>query len=305
MRQQVLRVTCLAAAACLAAPLAAQQLPLYDPALARLSEEAEAFQRLAPKIIGSETLHHKGRQGAPRVKWFSKSNAPAVSYRTTDIVSEYGFGFFNEAPDSIREFRQVVSVDGRARAAAVVRDARQVLAENMASDDDRLRRRLLEDFERYGQTGSATDFGQMLLLFRRRSLPQYTFERMRTAQLGDETVEVVQWRQGRGAVPLYVYSNRRLERLTMQGEIWLRQRDHLPMRITMHSSLEEDGAPVTFAAEIDYKPSRYGLLLPSALHFEKRSGGLVLIDNRSEYSGYQMFGADSAISFEVEEESKP
>ena len=300
MEQRVPRVTLLAVAVCCALPLGAQKLQLPNPALERISEEAEAFARLAPKIIGRETLHHKGRQGPPRIKWLSIGNAPAVSYRTAEIVSEYGYGHFAEDPEALREFRQVVSVDGRQRAATASRNARQVLAENMASDNDRLRRRLLEEFEQVGQTGSATDFGQILLLFRRRALPLYTFEAKKDAMLGTERCEVVHWKQRKGADPLSVFSNRQLQRIPMEGDIWLRRGDHLPLRITMKASLEEDGAPITFNAEIDYKQSRYGLLLPSAMHLEKKSKSLMLIDNRSEYADYQMFGANSEIIFEAE-----
>lgn len=296
----MIRETLLVASVCLAAPALAQKLQLQNPAINRLSEEAEAFYRLAPKIIGRETLHHKGRQAAPRIKWLSTADPPEVTYRNSVIVSEYGFGYFAEAPEDLREFRQVVSVDGRARAAAATRDPRQVLAENMNSDDDRLRRRLLEDFERYGQTGSATDFGQILLLFRRRTLPLYLFERKKDAELAGEPCQVIRWKQRTGAEPLYVFSNRRLERIPMEGEIFLRARDLMPLRITMKASLDEEKVPVTYTAEIDYLRSRYGLVLPSALHIEKKARGLMLIDNHSEYADYQMFGADSQIIFDAE-----
>jgi hypothetical protein len=281
-------------------------LDRVGPALERLSEEAETFQRLAQKMIGRETLRHKGRQAAPRLKWLSLGKRPEVTYRTAVIVSEYGFGHFAEAPEDLREFRQVVSVDGRARAAAATRDARQVLAENMTSDDDRLRRRLLEDFEKFGQTGSATDFGQMILLFRRRSLEFYEFDRRKDALLGEELCQVIRWKQREGVDPLHVFSNRRLQRIPMEGEIWLRARDRMPMRITMKASLDEENVPVTYSAEIDYQRSRYGLLLPAALHIEKKARGLMLIDNRSEYGDYQMFGADSQIVFDPDlEEDVP
>jgi hypothetical protein len=197
----------------------------------------------------------------------------------------------------------VVSVDGRLRAAEATRNSRQALAENMASDDDRLRRRLLEDFERVGQTGSATDFGQMLLLFRRHELDRYSFERKRDAMLDDEMCEVVHWQPLAGAEQLHVFSNKRLDRVPMEGEIWLRKSDHLPLRIAMRATAQEDGAPVMFAAEIDYAPSRYGLLLPKAVHLEKKARGLMLVENRSEYGDYQMFGAESAITFEADEAS--
>jgi hypothetical protein len=281
-------------------PLAsAQRSPLLAPALDRVSEEAEAFQRVAPKIIGRETLRHKGRQAPPRIRWLSLGKPPELTYRTAVIVSEYGFGRFAEAPDDLREFRQVVSVDGRARAAAATRDARQVLAENMTSDDDRLRRRLLEDFEKFGQTGSATDFGQMVLLFRKRSLGSYEFERKKDAPLNGEPCQVIHWKQRPGVDPLHVFSNRRLQRIPMEGELWLRARDLMPLRITMKAALEEESVPVTYVAEIDYERSRYGLLLPVAVHMEKKARGLMMIDNHSEYGDYQMFGADSQILFDA------
>jgi hypothetical protein len=271
-----------------------------DPLLARLSEEAAAFRSLAPKIIGQETLTHKGRQAPPRIRWLSKKDPPEVRYRTKSIVSEYGFGYFTEAPGKLREFRQVVSVDGRARTETATKDARQVLAQNMNSDDDRLRRRLLEDFERYGQTGSATDFGQILLLFERRALPFFDFTTKRDIERAGQSYHVVHWAQLRGGEQLNVFSQRRLEHIPMEGDIWFRTSDNLPLRVTMKAELDEDGVPVTFAAELDYERSPYGLLLPRHLHLEKKMRGLMLIDNHSDYAGYQMFGAKSDIVFEAE-----
>jgi hypothetical protein len=192
-------------------------------------------------------------------------------------------------------------VDGRERVAAKSRDARQVLAENMASDDDRLRRRLLEDFEKQGQIGSATDFGQMVLLFTRRSLPLYAFDRRRNQMLGAEECAVLHWKQGAKADALTVYSGKKLERIPMEGELWTRKRDHLPVRITMQVTAPEENIPVLYRAEIDYRPSQYGAVLPVSVHFEKSAVGLQLIDNRSTYDHFQMFSSESQIVFEPEE----
>src|SRR5271170_4584525 len=84
----------------------------------RVSEEAEAFQRLAPEVLGEETLHQRSMKPVgrfhPRIG-DAAGATPKPEWQERTIVSEYGFTSFADAADSssLHELRQVTSVDGK------------------------------------------------------------------------------------------------------------------------------------------------------------------------------------------------
>jgi hypothetical protein len=286
----------------------AAQEPWLRDALARVSEEAETFQRLAKNVVGRETLDHKGRKAPPRIQWLKAGEQPEVKYNHRKVVSEYTFGHFKESPEWLREFRQVVEVDGRRVLSGAPGDVRQKLAENMASEDDRLRRRLLEDFAKKAKTSpagdaAATDFGQMLLLFRRRELVNFDFRADRSAFIGADECRVIRWRQtGTMGDAARVYEGGRLHKIPMDGELWVRAKDYLPLRVTMKLAIEEDKLPVLHAAEIDYQQFRMGLVLPVTVVYRKTMRGMLMVENRARYGNYQMFSSDAEIKFSAAED---
>src|ERR1039457_2099324 len=91
--------------------------PSLSKILARVSEEAEVLQQNAPKILTQETLEQRATLPPSRFRPRNESAAAGADsrLRVREIVSEYSFGALNEAPaPNLLEFRQVVSVDGRA-----------------------------------------------------------------------------------------------------------------------------------------------------------------------------------------------
>jgi hypothetical protein len=159
--------------------------------LTRLAEEAEVFLQVAPQTLSEETLQQKTakepsrfrpRLGAP------DSRPPQPQFQTREIVSEYGYSTFEDAPNVLHEFRQVVSVDGR-----VVRSretARQTLSLGVSSREDRVKRLMLRELQDYGLTSAAVDLGQILLLFTRRQLVNYQFEWTGRGQLNSADASV-------------------------------------------------------------------------------------------------------------------
>ena len=82
--------------------------------LARVSEEADAFRRLAPSLLGHETLEQKARKPTPRFRpriGASATTAPPVVWQDRQIVSEYGFISFTGDQETLHELRRVISVD--------------------------------------------------------------------------------------------------------------------------------------------------------------------------------------------------
>src|SRR5580692_3267689 len=84
--------------------------------LARVSQEADAFRRLAPSLLGNEMLEQKARKPPPRFRPRVGANAkapPPVVWQDRQIVSEYGFISFPGDQETLHELRRVVSVDTR------------------------------------------------------------------------------------------------------------------------------------------------------------------------------------------------
>ncbi len=270
--------------------------------LRRLSEEAEAFARVAPKVIGQEVLRQKARRPPARFRPRIGQDAlkpPAARFQTREIVSEYGYSSFQESPEAIHEFRQVVTVD--AKAVAPAEKARQLLIRGVKSADDKLKNRLLRDFERHGLHGSATDLAPMLLLFTRRQLENYEFTRDGEENIGADPAVRIAYRQKAGPAAVTIFAGRDAVRLPLQGHIWARASDGLPLRIRIHTAGAEKDTPVERTITVDYVLSPHGALLPVSVLYIESMHGETTVENRYEYRDFKMFKVESELKFTVEE----
>ena len=266
--------------------------------LDRLCEEAEVFRHAAPKLIGRETLRQRALQPRPRFRpriGKEATEPPKPEYRTREIVSEYTFGTLRESPGVLHEFRQVVSVDGRQLRTA--EQARRKLVSGMRSADDHLKRRLLEQFERYGLRGAAADFGPLILLFTRRRLAGYSFQQSGRGRVGAEAAVVISFRETPGAESLTIFEGSRAVRVPVEGHLWLRENDGLPLRIALESRRQQDGATVLDQATVDYVMSPHGVLVPASVVRRRLIGDLLVVEDVFQYSSFRMFAADAEIKF--------
>lgn len=275
--------------------------------LDRVAEEAEVFRNLAPKIIARETLRQRAqkplRRFRPRIGK-SALEPPKMRLEEREIVSEYGFSSFREAPEALHEFRTVVSVDGRAVAGQT--QARERLTLGLASDDDRIKRKLLSQFERHGLADAAVDFGQLILLFSRDRRGEYQFEVRGEQRLGAEPVLVVGYRQLEGPGAFTIFEGNRGYRARIEGELWVRRSDFVPLRIAIRGSVTDAGQrSVVHSGVVDYFPSAYGVLVPAAVRYEKLVNRVPLVESVATYSDYRMFAADAEIRFETVEPQPP
>lgn len=285
---------CLLAAAVLAATLSAEGI---DKLLLRLKEEAEAFARLAPRVIGEERLEQLVLEGPARFR--PRGASPKLKYRKREIVSEYGFSTFQEDPGNLHELRQVVLVDGRpVKAAGSLREA---LLMGLRTETDRLKKKLLREFESYGLRHAAADFGQIVLLFTQSQMANYKFSLLRKDSLGDDRVQVVAYEQKDGDTAMTVFEGKQVVRHKLKGEVWLRANDGLPLRITMHAMRMDKNGTLRHEAVVDYRQSAYGALLPSEVIYREMVGDLLMVENRFRYSGFKAFGASSEVKFVAEE----
>ncbi|HUQ90994.1 MAG TPA: hypothetical protein VM120_04875 [Bryobacteraceae bacterium] len=279
---------------------AADAVPTLEQRLLRLAEEAEAFAATAPKIIGQETLEQVAVLPMPRFQ--PRGTKPEIPYTSRKLTSEYGFAVFKEDSQNLHEIREVLSVDGRQVKGPG--KLRETLSMGLNTDSDRMKKKLLKEFEGYGLREAATDFGQVILLFTKRQLANYTFRPLRTGFIGAERALVVSYEQIQGKSAMTVFEGKLVVKHRLRGELWMRDSDGVPLRITMDVSRLEKNVPLRHLAVVDYQQSAHGIVLPASIIYAEAVGSQVMIENRFRYSGFRMFGASSDVKFTVEPPQK-
>jgi hypothetical protein len=254
----------------------------------RLAREAQAFEKIAPELVGRETLHQRVMV-APRFKLRVGDAAqhPVAAWKEHEVISEYAFALLGR---EIHELRQVTSVDGKQVAGET--QAQDTLAKLITSHNDDRKKRALEQLQKYGLQGAATDFGQILLLFTRGNLERYEITAAGPRLLGIVPVQVFHYQQLDGPHALTVFrGDSKTQRLSVEGEIWAREADGLPLRITMAATDSSTDKTLREEATVDYALSEYGTLLPvETTHRELRSG-VEVEENKFTYSEFHRFGA--------------
>jgi len=264
----------------------------------RLSEEAEVFAQTARSVLSQETLTQRSRKPAPRFRpriGTAATTAPKEEFLTREIVSEYGYASFKDSPAALHEFRQVISVDGRQ--VRTMEKARRTLTLGVTSADDNVKKQMLKDFEKHGLTGAATDFGQLILLFTKRRLANYQFDVAGQERIGADTASMLSFRQRGGEESLTIFAGREALRTSLQGTIWLRMPDYLPLRIRLRSERREGGFVVQTEATVDYAMSPHGFVLPAAVAHREMTEGKLLTENIFQYTPFRKFGAESELKF--------
>jgi hypothetical protein len=274
---------------------------LTDKMTARVSEEAAAFLRIAPEVLGTETLHQRAVKPPPRFHpriGAAATAPPPVQWNERSVVSEYGFASFSPSGDdsgAIHELRRVISVDGRK--VEDTKKAQDVLAKAITATDDAQKRALLKEFEKYGFSGAVTDFGQLLLLFTRRDLERYEFTERPAMMIGYDRALVWSYRQIDGREALTLFEKSKTRRLRIEGEIRVRAADFVPLQITL--AAHEGDAPdsVREEAAVSYAASKFGALLPASTEHRELRGGKVVMENHFTYADFHKFGASSDVTF--------
>jgi len=269
---------------------------------ARVSEEAEAFQRLAPEVLGQETLHQRSMKPASRFRpRVEDGSEPKPKYQERTIVSEYGFTAFSSTPaNALHEIRQVTSVDGKKISDA--KKAQASLAKAITATDDGSKKALLKQYEKYGLLGAVTDYGQALLLFTRDNMNRYEFTSRGSNWLNGQRVLVFGYRQLDGPETLTLIEEKRndqVKHLRIEGELWVRADTFVPVRVIISTSQGQEPDRVKEEASIDYAMSPYGALLPVKTDHRETRGGKIAAENDFVYTDFKKFGASSDITFEA------
>src|SRR5260370_1402859 len=88
-------------------------------------------------------------------------------------------------------------------------------------------------------------------------------------------------------------------RAALQGVIWVRNPDYLPLRIKLLSARKEGAYVVNTEATVDYAMSPHGCILPAAVVHRDTVAGKLITENLFQYAPFRKFGADSELKFDV------
>src|ERR1017187_662360 len=291
----------LLAAAFLACAFSPAQLSLPE-LLSRVAEEAEMLQQNAPKSVSREVLEQRALMPStrfrPRIGKKAIAVVPPPRLLVREIISEYSVGTLKEsAVQNLTELRQVISVDGRK--IQTPERARHALSLGITSPDDRIRKRMLEDFARHGLVDIATDYGIFLLAFSKRGLENMNVVLGGEEQIGADAAWVLNWQQTSPDAGMLEFLGNQASRLALQGRLLVRKSDGLPLRIQSWSEHSPDAATqallqtwsghapdatlrIRDEATVDYIQSAHGFLTPASVVHRHLVDGQVMTENRSE-----------------------
>jgi len=270
-----------------------------------LSQQADAFRKIAPDVVGHETLFQRAMKppkGGLHIRVGAKAQkASEAAWQERRILSEYSFAVFAADGGALHELRRVTEVDGRA-----VQDSKKAqedLAAIVTAPDDKRKKELLEQFEKYGLVGAATDFGQLLLLFNSRDVMHYEFTYRRTEMQGVARVLVFGYQQIDGREGLTVLDAKQgnsARTVRISGEVWVRETTFIPVRVTLATDQDQ----LREEASVDYSMSAFGTLLPFWTEHRELRAGKVVAENKFSYSDFHKFEAASQINFGAAKSSK-
>lgn len=288
--------------------------PSLPDILSRVAEEAEMLQQNAPKSLTQEVLEQRALMPAPRFrprigkKATSQVEPPRLVVR--QIVSEYSVGALKESSvRNLTELRQVISVDGRKVQSPA--SARHALSLGITSPDDRIRKRMLEDFAKHGLVDIATDYGIFLLAFSKRGLENMKVKLAGEEQVGADAAWVLEWQQTSPEGGMLEFIGNQASRVALRGRLLVRKSDGLPLRIQAWSDHTQDATQILLQtwsghppsvnvrdeATVDYVQSPHGFLTPASVVHRHLVEGKLVTENLYRYQPFKMFSADAEIKF--------
>jgi hypothetical protein len=275
------------------------QEPTTADLLSRVAEEAEILEQNAPKALTTETLQQRTllppSRFRPRIGK-AATEPPKPRMQVREIVSEYSVGVLKESVSrNLTEFRQVVSVDGRK--VQSTESARHALSLGLHAPDDRARKRMLEDFARYGLVDVATDYGLILLAFTKRGQQEMRLTPAGEAQVGADSAFVFSWEQTSASAGMLEFLGNQAARRAMQGLLLVRKSDGLPLRIDEWTEHVQNAHAIRDEASVDYVQSRHGFLTPVSVSHRHLIDRQVITENLYRYEPFKTFGADTDIKF--------
>jgi hypothetical protein len=270
----------------LAGEASGERDPRLDAALPQLAKEASRFWQYAPRTTAREALKQKTVEAPKRKLRVGQAAVGHASpeLRGREIVSYYGFAAFHDSPEALHEFREVTAVDGSPAPGA--ENARRRLEALLESGDDRPKQASLANFEKNALDGTATDFGQLILLFTRGNQSKYSFEMNGTAMVGADRALVIRFEQRAGNESLHISEGRKRIRKPLEGQLWVREGDYAPLRISLTARRREAKVEIRDEASVDYAPSAAGCVLPASVVYRQFLNDQLRVENVYQYSDW-------------------
>jgi len=224
------------------------------------------------------------------------TQAPKPRLQVREIVSEYSVGTLKESTShDLFELRQVVSVNGRKVQSS--ENARHALSLGIRSPDDRVRKRMLEDFAKHGLVDIATDYGLILLAFTKRGQENMSIAAGGEEQVGADTAAVLTWSQKSSDAGALVFTGKQASRRLLQGRLLVRKSDGLPLRIEAWTERTDGKHTSREDATVEYTVSAHGFLTPASVVHRHVIDGALITENLYRYEPFKMFSADAEIKF--------
>ena len=258
-----------------------------EQALPEIAKQASRFWQAAPGFIARESLKQKAATTAShkRLRIGQAALQPREPIlKDREIDSWYGFTAYQTAPEALHEVRKIVAVDEKSvqDPEAAQGDLRGVLQ----SKDDARKQALLKDYEKANLNSAAIDFGQLILLFTRSKLDQYSFELNNTGMVGADQALVISFRQNGGDSSLRIVEAGKRMRRPLEGEVWVRKGDSAVLRITLKTVRMDDKNEIRDEARVDYGRS-LSTLLPASVIYRRFVNDQLYVENISQYTDWR------------------
>jgi hypothetical protein len=260
--------------------------PRLGQALAEVARTAATFWHSAPDYIARETLSQKAltlpkrrlRTGASAIE------APKPEFGHREIVSYYALSSFRSSSEALHEFREVVSVDGQ----ALQGDGAGRLRNALTAQDDKAKKELAHAFEKDSLAVTATDFGQLILLFTKSNQAKYDFTLRGAALVGADRAMILDFSQHAGAEALRVAEPGRDVREPLTGQIWIREAGFVPLRITLATSRHDRSKTIRDEARVDYELKADGMVLPVSIVYRRFVNEELSVEGIYEYKDWRL-----------------
>ncbi len=256
---------------------------------------AEDFQRKAPQATALETLRQNSFRVPPHpliAIGVAAADPMEPRFITHEVVSEYTLGHLKGSSDLL-EFRALVSLDGRP--VATPDTARRALAQAARSGEDRARRRLLDELSRLGLLDVATDYGTILLAFTSSGQQALHIHPAGDGWIGTDPALRFDWEQTAGGA--LEFRGRKLARRPLEGSIWVRVGDGMPLRISCSFKHSELAHVLRDDASVDFVLSPPGFVAPATVVHRHYVDGRALTENHYTYGPFHLFQADTTIRY--------
>ena len=265
-----------------------------------MAEEADVLGQNAARILTRESLEQRSLMPPSRFRPRAGSAAEQATgprLRIREVVSEFSFGTLRSSQShDLVEFRQVLSVDGEPQQSAD--NALHALAQGIQKGDDRTRKRMLEEFARNGLVDIATDYAlDSSCLYQ----PRPEANGVRSAgpgYIGAEPVFALAWKQKSTQAGVLEFHGQESVHRALQGTIWLRSPDGLPLRVEAWMEYTDLASRVIRdEATVDYIMSEHGFLTPASVIHHHVVNGAVVTENLYRYEPFKLFSSSSTITF--------